>query len=275
MAVRALTRVAGTRQPQQLSTSPAQAVAAVRVRDLYKAYRLPGGELPVLQDISFHVRPGEFVSFVGPSGSGKSTLLNILAGLEEPDAGIVEVAGSARRLGNVAYMPQKDVLLPWRSALDNAILGLEIRGVPREEARRWARELFAVAGLGGFERSLPGVLSGGMRQRVAFLRTVLSGGSVLLLDEPFGALDALTRSEMQGWLLGMWERLNVSVILVTHDVEEALLLSDRVYVLSRRPGRIRLVHEVGLPRPRTLELAASEELIRARAGLLRALREEG
>lgn len=250
-----------------------EAVEAVSVRAVGKGYTLDRATLPVLEDISFDVRPGEFVSFVGPSGSGKSTLLNIIAGLEEPDSGAVSVSGSTRRLGNVAYMPQKDVLLPWRSALDNAILGLEVQGTPREEARRRASELFAVAGLQGFEQSRPAVLSGGMRQRVAFLRTMLTVGSVMLLDEPFGALDALTRSEMQEWLLEMLERLRSSVVLVTHDVEEALLLSDRVYVLSRRPGRIKLVYKAAFPRPRTLRLTDTDEFMHARARLLEAVRE--
>jgi ABC-type nitrate/sulfonate/bicarbonate transport system ATPase subunit len=254
---------------------------AISVRGLSKAYALDRRSLPVLEDVSFDVAPGELVSFVGPSGSGKSTLLNIVTGLEEPDRGTVTVGGSPRRLGNVAYMPQKDVLLPWRSALDNAILGLEVKGTPREEARRRARELFGLAGLAGFERSLPAVLSGGMRQRVAFLRTVLTPSSAMLLDEPFGALDALTRSAMQEWLLGLWERgdvmsnLSATGVLVTHDVEEALLLSDRVYVLSPRPGRITLVHDVGLPRPRTTTLTTTEGFVRSRAMLLRAVRGEG
>lgn len=247
---------------------------AVAVRSVYKQYTLNGRPLPVLEDVSFEVRPGEFVSFVGPSGSGKSTLLNLIAGLEEPDSGQVLVAGSAERLGRVAYMPQKDLLLPWRSALDNAILALEVRGVQKREARDRARELFAAAGLSGFEHSYPAVLSGGMRQRVAFLRTMLAGSPLMLLDEPFGALDSLTRSEMQEWLLRMWEGSSTAVVLVTHDVEEALLLSDRVYVLSRRPGRVKLVRDGVLPRPRQLSQTADERFVRARVSLLDAVRKE-
>ncbi len=248
---------------------------AVRARGLSKSYTYPDGTLPVLQDISFGVEPGEFVSFVGPSGSGKSTLLNILAGLESPDSGEVSVSGSEPRPGNTAYMPQRDVLLPWRSALDNAILGLEVHGVPRSEARCRASELFELAGLGGFERAYPSTLSGGMRQRVAFLRTVLTPGAVMLLDEPFGALDALTRAEMQAWLLGLWERIGSTVLLVTHDVEEALWFSDRVYVLSHRPGRVRHVQEAPFPRPRSVALTTREEFVAARAQLLATVREEG
>lgn len=313
-------RAAGQkRSVDRMSASPVAGgawTAAVSVRALSKSYTLHGKPLPVLDNLSFDVRPGEFVAFVGPSGSGKSTLLNIIAGLEEPDRGAVTVAGSTQRLGNVAYMPQTHSLLPWRSALENAILGLEVKGAPRDEARRRARELFAIAGLEGFERSRPAELSGGMRQRVAFLRTILQPAHVMLLDEPFGALDTLTRSELHEWLLGMWERLRLAgdsavgrtflpahderdssgtdknpspapvsptsappdmatqVILVTHDVEEALLLSDRVYVLSRRPGRIRLVHDVEFPRPRFIGLTATEEFTHARARLLQAIREE-
>lgn len=257
----------------QRGASHGLAEGTVRAQGLGKSYSYPGGLLSVLQDVSFNVEPGQFVAFVGPSGSGKSTLLNILAGLEEPDTGAVTISGSARRLGNTAYMPQRDVLLPWRSALDNAILGLEVHGVKRSEARRRARELFAVSGLGGFEHSYPATLSGGMRQRVAFLRTVLTPGAVLLLDEPFGALDALTRAEMQEWLLGLWERLRSTVLLVTHDVEEALLLSDRVYVLSHRPGRIRHVQQASFPRPRSVSLTTSAEFVSAKARLLAVVRE--
>lgn len=275
--------------PGELTSTP-----VVEVHGLNKAYSLGKPPLPVIENVSFTVAQGEFVSVVGPSGCGKSTLLNIIAGLEAPDSGTVTVAGSPQRLGNAAYMPQGDALLPWRTALDNAILGLEVQGAQRDVARSRARELFAIAGLTGFERSLPAALSGGMRQRVAFLRTVLTRGAVMLLDEPFGALDTLTRSEMQTWLLDMWDRLrgpdltrsdktplryrptevrlSSAAILVTHDVEEALLLSDRVLVLSRRPGRLELIHDVGFPRPRTVELTATEEFVNARARLLRALR---
>ena len=249
------------------------ASGSVSVRSVSKAYTLEGKVLPVLRDVSFDVRPGEFVALVGPSVCGKSTLLSILAGLEEPDSGEVRVGGVARRLGNTAYMPQKDSLLPWRSALDNAILGLEVQGTPREEARLRARDLFVVAGLAGFEASRPAELSGGMRQRVAFLRTFLTAGAVMLLDEPFGALDALTRSELHEWLLGMPAEPR-STVLVTHDVEEALLLSDRVYVLSRRPGTIKLVQDVDFGRPRSMEIAGGAAFRRARTRLLGAVRGE-
>ena len=188
---------------------------------------------------------------MGPSGSGKSTLLSILAGLEPPTSGTIALRGdpNARRIGRIAYMPQRDLLLPWRTALGNAAAGLEARGVPRREARERTRALFAEFGLSGFERAYPAALSGGMRQRVAFARSALATGDLLLLDEPFGALDALTRASLQRWLLEVWARLRVTCLLVTHDVDEALLLADRIYALSPRPGRVRLERACALGSP--------------------------
>jgi len=171
-------------------------------------------------------------------------------------------------------MPQRDLLLPWRTALDNAVAGLEVRGVPKAAAREQARALFADFGLAGFERAYPHVLSGGMRQRVAFARTVLAARELLLLDEPFGALDALTRAGLQRWLLDIWGRLGATCLLVTHDVDEALLLADRVYVLTARPGRVRLERRVPLARPRRLEALAQPEVAALKAELLAALLEE-
>jgi ABC-type nitrate/sulfonate/bicarbonate transport system ATPase subunit len=229
--------------------------------------------LVVLDQISLHVGAGEFVSVVGPSGSGKSTLLSIIAGLDDPTEGSIALRGdpNAPRLGQIGYMPQRDLLLPWRSALANASAGLEVQGIPRSEARKRAHDLFCQFGLAGFEQSYPHALSGGMRQRVAFARTVLAARDLMLLDEPFGALDALTRLSMQRWLLDIWEQLGKTAILVTHDPEESLLLADRVYVLSARPARVVLALDVDLPRPRPAEVAASPEFARLKARLLRAL----
>ena len=176
------------------------------------------------------------------------------------------------RVGLVGYMPQKDLLLPWRTVLDNVVLGLEIMGVPRAEARAEALPLFDEFGLAGFESAYPYALSGGMRQRAAFMRTVMFNKSVLVLDEPFGALDALTRASMQEWLLGLWAKLKLTILLVTHDVEEAVLLSDRVYVMSGRPGEIRAEVAVDLPRPRTYELAATPAFMERKLDILRTLR---
>jgi len=235
-----------------------------------------GGAVTALADLSLVVARGEFVALVGPSGGGKSTLLSIIAGLETPTAGSVALDGDpqAPRLGRVGYMPQRDLLLPWRTALDNAIAGLEVRGVPKAAAREQARALFADFGLAGFERAYPHALSGGMRQRVAFARTVLAARELLLLDEPFGALDALTRAGLQRWLLDIWGRLGATCLLVTHDVDEALLLADRVYVLTARPGRVRLERRVPLARPRRLEALAQPEVAALKAELLAALLEE-
>jgi ABC-type nitrate/sulfonate/bicarbonate transport system ATPase subunit len=231
--------------------------------------------LAVLSDITLSVAAGELVTLVGPSGCGKSTLLTIIAGLEEPSSGSITLNGKVniRRLGQVGYMPQRDLLLPWRSALDNAIAGLEIQGISRKAARERARVIFEDFGLAGFSRSYPFELSGGMRQRVAFARTVLAGGNLLLLDEPFGALDALTRAALQRWLLGIWQQLGMACLFVTHDIDEALLLADRVYALSPRPGRVRLERRVPLPRPRTPGMLLQPELLAIKSELAGALAE--
>jgi ABC-type nitrate/sulfonate/bicarbonate transport system ATPase subunit len=199
------------------------------------------------------IAPGEIVALAGPSGCGKTTLLELVCGLSSPDAGSVRAAPAA-------LMPQRDALLPWLSALDNAGLALRVAGVSRARARERAHEHFAAFGLEGFEQARPAALSGGMRQRVAFLRTLLAGRPVLCLDEPFGALDALTRLQMQRWLADALEREPRTVLLVTHDVEEAVLLADRVVLLSPRPGRVVEVVEVPLARPRARDDGAVVEL---------------
>ena len=239
-----------------------------------KDFLVNGNALPVLRDVDLSVREGEFVSLIGPSGCGKSTLLNIIAGLEEPTKGDMRTDGQKadRRLGAIGYMHQKDLLLPWRTVLDNAILGLELQGKPRAQARERALELMDSFGLKGFEKSYPSLLSGGMRQRVAFLRTVLADHEIILLDEPFGALDALTRANMQEWLLELWESWGKTVVMVTHDVEEAVLLSDRVYVFTARPGRIKMVLSVDLPRPRRYEMVTEESFVSMKARVIAALR---
>ena len=233
------------------------------------------GAVPVhvLDRMDLVIGAGEFVSIIGPSGCGKSTLFNILAGLEMPDSGEVNVDG-ASALGRpeyCAYMPQKDLLLPWRRIIDNAGLGLEVQGMKRKAARAKAGELFDVFGLSGFEYSWPSQLSGGMRQRVALLRTVVQNRSVLLLDEPFGALDSLTRTEMQLWLTDVWERYRWTVVLITHDIREAVFLSDRVYALTPRPSRAGSEHVIDLPRPRRPEMLASHRAAALEGDLLATL----
>ncbi len=219
------------------------------------------GALAVLDRVSLRAAAHEFVAVVGPSGCGKSTLLELACGLQAPDAGSVTAPPAA-------LMPQRDGLLPWLSALDNAGLALRVAGRSRREARAAAHSHFAAFGLEGFERARPGELSGGMRQRVAFLRTLLAGRPVLCLDEPFGALDALTRAQMQEWLAGALAQEPRTVLLVTHDVEEAALLADRIVLLSPRPGRVVETLEVALPRPRRrTDLALVELRQRALAAL--------
>jgi len=216
---------------------------------------------------------GEFVVIVGPSGCGKSTLLNIIAGLVEPDSGTVGLEGDneAQRIGRVAYMHQIDLLLPWRNVLSNATLGLEIAGIPRADADAKATELAQRFGIADFLNAYPATLSGGMRQRVALLRAVLPERDVLLLDEPFKALDAITRAELQRWLSDVLDRTNRATVMVTHDVEEALMLGDRVLVMSPRPGRIVLELDVDLPRPRPRDIVRDSKFVDYKWQLLSAL----
>jgi ABC-type nitrate/sulfonate/bicarbonate transport system ATPase subunit len=219
---------------------------AVAAREVARTYRSRRKVVEALAGVDLHVREGEVVAVVGPSGCGKSTLLELFAGLQVADSGSIEGGGLER----CAFMPQRDSLLPWRDGLGNAALALECAGVPRREARRRAAPLFERFGLAEFERAYPRELSGGMRQRVAFLRTLLAGRPVLLLDEPFAALDSITRASMQEWLADALASEPRSVVLVTHDVEEALFLADRVAVMSPRPGRIVASLEVPMVRPR-------------------------
>jgi ABC-type nitrate/sulfonate/bicarbonate transport system ATPase subunit len=230
------------------------------------------GEVVALDGLDLRVRPREVVAVVGPSGCGKSTLLELVAGLQEPDEGHVLVGETGDRRTACAYMPQRDLLLPWRDALGNAALALECQGVRASDARRAAEPLFERFGLAEFERTRPAGLSGGMRQRVAFLRTLLPGRPVLLLDEPFAALDSITRASMQQWLADALVAEPRTVLLVTHDVEEAVFLADRVAVLSPRPGRVVAEIEVPLPRPRSRRAAVTDpEIARLKQRALEAL----
>jgi NitT/TauT family transport system ATP-binding protein len=240
-----------------------------------RAVRQTFGEVVALESIDLSVPAGSRLGIVGPSGCGKSTLLSDIAGLLEPDEGSIAV-GEARlpreRLARCALMPQKDLLLPWRTALENACLALENRGVRREAARQRAKPLFERFGLAAFEHRMPGELSGGMRQRVAFLRTLMAEKDVLLLDEPFAALDSITRAQIQEWLLGALEQEPRTVLLVTHDVDEALLLTDHVVVFSARPGRIVRKLDTAFPRdvPRR-EIVTSPEFVELKEQALEAL----
>jgi NitT/TauT family transport system ATP-binding protein len=236
--------------------SPARAgePAGVAVRGLRHAY----GDLTTIAGLDLEAPAHGVLGIVGPSGCGKSTLLELVAGLQQPSAGEIEVGGGAGpegRLANCAFMPQRDLLLPWLTALDNAALALRNRGARRGAARRETGRLFERFGLAGFERAAPAELSGGMRQRVAFLRTLVAGKPVLALDEPFASLDAITRAEMQAWLAGALGADPRTVVLVTHDVEEALYLSDRVVVLSARPARA--IAELSAPTSRAADRDAA------------------
>jgi ABC-type nitrate/sulfonate/bicarbonate transport system ATPase subunit len=241
----------------------------LELRDLRVAF----GDLPVLDGISLSVRPGEFVSILGPSGAGKSTIFRLLIGGLRPDAGDAFVDGVpfAESTTRFAFMPQRDALMPWRRIIDNATLGLEVQGMARREARERVRPLLSEFGLEGFERYYPSQLSGGMRQRAALLRTIVQNRDILLLDEPFGALDALTRTRMQHWLSGLWDRHRWTALLVTHDVREAVFLSDRIYVLSERPARVRREIAVPLARPRTLADLGSARAAAIEAEILQTL----
>jgi ABC-type nitrate/sulfonate/bicarbonate transport system ATPase subunit len=229
--------------------------AALRVRGVSRTYRDRERAVTALEDTDLDIPDGKFVSIVGPSACGKSTLLNLFCGLDQPDSGSIEAPalGSGELLGRVGYMPQQDVLMPWRTVTDNAVVGLECLGVDRSEARRRARQHMERFGLQGFELSYPGQLSGGMRQRVAMLRTFLCGRQINLLDEPFGKLDAITRASMQAWLLDYWQENRCTIVFVTHDIDEALFLSDVVHLMSPRPGRVVLSLQVDVPRPRRYE----------------------
>jgi ABC-type nitrate/sulfonate/bicarbonate transport system ATPase subunit len=208
--------------------------------------------LETLASIDMSVEAGEFVTVIGPSGCGKSTLFNIIAGIETLDAGTIAIDGETEgeRAGKTGYMPQKPLLLPWKTVEENVMLGLDVRHVPRKQAQAEAHALLKRFGLMEFAQHYPATLSGGMSQRVALLRTVLFNRSALLLDEPFGALDALTRLSCQVWLLDVWQEFHSSILFITHDVREAILLSNRIYVLSARPARVLQVVEVHLPYPR-------------------------
>ena len=218
------------------------------VNNIYKSF----GDISVIDDVSLELKENEFVSLLGPSGSGKSTIFNIIAGLIRPDKGkvYIEDMDFTGRSGRVSYMYQKDLLLPWKKIIDNAALPLVIKGTKKKEAREMVKGYFKIFGLEGFEYKYPFQLSGGMRQRAALMRTYMFSKDIILLDEPFGGLDAITKRRMQYWLLDVLSNLNASIIFITHDIDEAIFLSDRVYILSDRPARVKTEIKIDLPRPR-------------------------
>ena len=246
------------------------------VQGVTKTFRTGRQRLDVLASIDLVVATGEFVSVIGPSGCGKSTLFNIIAGIEKPTSGTIAIDGEASTIlaGKTGYMLQQPLLLPWRTIEENVMLGLDVRHVPRKKARYEAYELLKRFRLAEFAQHYPSTLSGGMRQRVALLRTVLFNNSFLLLDEPFGALDALTRLSCQMWLLDLWQEFHSSVLFITHDVREAILLSDRIYVLSARPARVLRIVDVNLPRPRQPEHLALNQSVQLEQELMSILMKE-
>ncbi len=249
----------------------------VEVENLNRAVDQEENALKILHDVNFYANQGEIVSIVGPSGCGKSTFLNILTGLDQPDNGTVSISGiePGDLLGNVGYMQQKDLLLPWRNVLGNVILGLEIQGITKKDARVRARTFMEDFGLSGFENSYPNALSGGMRQRAAFLRTMLTDKTVFLLDEPFSSLDALNRASLQQWLLDLLSGfVDKTIVIVTHDVEEALLMSDRVYVMSSRPGTIQKVVESPFEKPRNRNIANTADFTQLKSDILSLLMQD-
>ncbi|WP_284037714.1 ABC transporter ATP-binding protein [Neobacillus sp. 114] len=243
----------------------------LHIEDL--TYRFDRDAWPIFQQLSLDLKAGEFVSLIGPSGSGKSTLFKLITGLLKPGQGKIQIAGelTSGRLGKVGYMPQKDLLLPWRTVIENVLLPLEIVKEDKREKSHEIRAWLSRFGLEEYENAYPDELSGGMKQRVAFLRTIMTGREILLLDEPFGALDSLTKRTMHSWLLGLWGELQKTVLFITHDLEEAILLSDRILLLQNRGIQ---EYKVILPRPRNSESIYQPEFISMRKELERLIQHE-
>ena len=234
------------------------------------------GDVDALDDVSMTVEPGSFVSIIGPSGCGKSTLLNVVAGFVKPTAGSALIDGKTidGPGADRGVVFQQYSLFPWRTVRGNVEFGLKMKGIAKPEREAAARTLLGLAGLLAFENHYPDELSGGMKQRVGIVRALAPGPQMLLMDEPFGALDAQTRSVMQQILTNMWQRLRISVLFITHDIDEAIFLSDRVYVMTARPGTIKSVIDVNLPRPRKPEMVTSPGFVDLRSSLIRLVREE-
>lgn len=238
----------------------------LEIKDVYKAFE----NTSVLEGVSLELRAKEFVSILGPSGSGKSTIFNIISGLLKPDSGEVVIEGEAYtgKAGRVSYMYQKDLLLPWRRVIDNVTLPLIVQGTSKKQARELVQPYFKVFGLDGFEYKYPFHLSGGMKQRAALLRTYMFSKDIMLLDEPFGGLDAMTKNKMHFWLLEVLQQLEASVLFITHDIEEAIFLSDRIYILSERPAVVKKEIIIDLKRPRAKNIVVSKEFTDLKAEIL-------
>lgn len=241
------------------------------IRNIHHSF---SGEL-VIKGINLSLKKGEFVSIIGPSGCGKSTLFNLIAGLEVPDVGDIYIDGKDMKgiRGHSSYMMQKDLLFPWKTVLENVLLGPTITKQNTEKIKEEALLLFPLFGLKGYEDYYPSVLSGGMRQRAALLRTFMHKKQLLLLDEPLGALDALTREKMHEWLLQVWSQMQRTVLFITHSIDEAIFLSDRIYVLTPRPAEVILEVKITLPRPRKKEMMLTGEYLKIKEQLMSALYE--
>lgn len=269
------TRSQALQQRSELEIAAELSTAKLEVRSLSKSFNLQTGSMTVLEDINLQLFPREFVCLVGASGCGKSTLLNIVAGLTPPSSGSVlvdghKVTGPGSDRGMVF---QNYTLYPWLTVSQNIAFGLNLRKMPKAEQRDRINYYLDVVGLTQFAKSYPKQLSGGMKQRVAIARALANEPAVLLMDEPFGALDAQTKEQMQQFLLELWEQTHVTVLMITHDVEEAIFLSQRVYVMSARPGRMKLEIPVGLPEHRDLDMKLSSEFVAIKRQILHSLRE--
>ncbi|GAA4337374.1 ABC transporter ATP-binding protein [Pigmentiphaga soli] len=241
----------------------AAAPAAIVIDGVARQFNSRGQSVTALDNVNLQIGDGEFVSFLGPSGCGKSTLFMIVAGLLAPSRGEVRIAGRRvdRPVTDIGIVFQQDLLVDWRTVLENVLLQAEVRRLPLAPARERARQLLQQVGLAGFENRRPWELSGGMRQRAAICRALLHDARILMMDEPFGALDALTRDQMNLDLQALWSQTRRTAILVTHSISEAIFLSDRVVVMSPRPGRVILDLRIDLPRPRTIEMRDSAEFV--------------
>lgn len=249
----------------------------IDIRNLSVTYKSPRGDVEALKDINIGIEKGSFVSVIGPSGCGKSTLLKVIAGLVKPTSGEVWIDGKKLEgiPQNIGFVFQEDTLLPWRNVLGNVEIGLEIRGVEKEKRKKRALELIKMVGLNGFEHKMPYELSGGMRQRVALIRTLAYDPEIILMDEPFGALDAQTRIILQDELLKIWQETKKTIIFVTHDLAEAITLSETIIILTARPGTIKRIYEVPISYPRSaLDVRASSEFTEVFNVLWKDLREE-
>jgi ABC-type nitrate/sulfonate/bicarbonate transport system ATPase subunit len=244
----------------------------INIKNLTKSFFdiLTNDYTVILNDIDFYINEGEIVSLIGPSGCGKSTLLNIISGLEDPDRGEIAITNIDvdNRLGELSYMQQKDLLLPWKTVLGNSILGLEILNKDKSLSEQKALALMDTFGLKGYENYFPNQISGGMRQRASFLRTILTDKKILLLDEPFSSLDSITRLQMQQWLLELWRKFSKTILLVTHDIDEAIFLSDRIYVMKSHLSTSINVIKVDLRRPRNREVVLEQSFLNIKKQIL-------